>query len=178
MERLTFDGNFCDIAQCRELPCPHGGSCTQRKVWEKLKAYEDLGLDPEEYERALSADIMVRVAAVALGVPAEALRDAEYIKREAVLALVRPDAPEDEKAAVTIATAKKLVRSIVRRTPAADVAPVVHGHFVHDGPRFAGGVDWWNCSNCGRLASGVETRFDYCPWRGARMDGDDDAKAD
>ena len=43
--------------------------------WEKLKAYEDLGLDPEEYERALSADIMVRVAAVALGVPAEALRD-------------------------------------------------------------------------------------------------------
>lgn len=75
MERLTFDGNFCDIAQCRELPCPHGGNCTQRKVWEKLKAYEDLGLDPEEYERALSADIMVRVAAVALGVPAEALSE-------------------------------------------------------------------------------------------------------
>lgn len=43
MGRLTFDGNFCDIAQCRELPCPHGGSCTQRQVWEKLKAYEDLG---------------------------------------------------------------------------------------------------------------------------------------
>ena len=51
---------------------------------------------------------------------------AEYIDREAALALVRPDAPEDEKAAVTIATDKKLVRSIVRRTPAADVAPVVH----------------------------------------------------
>lgn len=49
---------------------------------------------------------------------------AEYFEREAALALVRPDAPEDEKAAVTIATAKKLVRSIVRRTPAADVAPV------------------------------------------------------
>lgn len=49
----------------------------------------------------------------------------EYIKREAALALVRPDAPEDEKAAVTIATAKKLVRSIVRRAPADDVAPVV-----------------------------------------------------
>lgn len=100
---------------------------------------------------------------------------AEYIEREAALALVRPDAPEDEKTAVTIATAKKLVRSIVRRTPAADVAPVVHGRFVHDGPRFAGGVDWWHCSNCGRLASGVETRFDYCPWCGARMDGDSDA---
>lgn len=59
--------------------------------------------------------------------------------------------------------------------PAADVAPVAHGHFVHDGPRFDHGVDWWHCSNCGRLASGVETRFDYCPWCGARMDGDSDA---
>lgn len=47
MEKLTFDGNFCDIAQCRELPCPHGGSCTQRKVWEKLKAYEDTWLTPK-----------------------------------------------------------------------------------------------------------------------------------
>lgn len=55
--------------------------------------------------------------------------------------------------------------------PAADVAPVVHGSFVHDGPRFSGGVDWWHCSNCGRLASGVEIRFVYCPNCGAKMDG-------
>lgn len=48
MERLTFDGNFCDIAQCRELPCPYNGACSQRKVWERLKAYEDTGLTPEE----------------------------------------------------------------------------------------------------------------------------------
>lgn len=41
----------------------------------------------------------------------------EYIKRKAALALVKPDAPEDEKAAVTIATAKKLVRSIIQRAP-------------------------------------------------------------
>lgn len=102
----------------------------------------------------------------------------EYIKRKAALALVKPDAPEDEKAAVTIATAKKLVRSIIQRAPAADVAPVVHGHFVHDGPRFSGGVDWWHCSSCGRLASGVETRFDYCPFCGAKMDGGDDGETD
>lgn len=44
MERLTFDGNFCDIAKCREI---NGGSsckdgyCSQRKVWERLKQYED-----------------------------------------------------------------------------------------------------------------------------------------
>ena len=52
MERLTFDGNFCDIAQCRELPCPHGGNCTQRKVWERLKKYEDSGLSPIACEEA------------------------------------------------------------------------------------------------------------------------------
>lgn len=44
MERLTFDGNFCDIAQCAELRygsfCPDG-ACSQRKVWERLKYYED-----------------------------------------------------------------------------------------------------------------------------------------
>ena len=47
MERLTFEGNFCDIAQCRELPCKHGGTCTQNQVWERLKAYEDAGLSPQ-----------------------------------------------------------------------------------------------------------------------------------
>ena len=47
MERLTFDGNFCDIAQCRELPCPYDGNCTQKQVWERLKAYEDAGLSPQ-----------------------------------------------------------------------------------------------------------------------------------
>ena len=41
MERLTFEGNFCDIAQCRELPYPHDNNCTQKQVWERLKAYED-----------------------------------------------------------------------------------------------------------------------------------------
>lgn len=50
MERLTFEGNFCDIAQCDVIPggsyCK-SGSCTQRKVWERLKAYENTGLTPE-----------------------------------------------------------------------------------------------------------------------------------
>ena len=41
MERLTFEGNFCDIAQCRDLACQQSGTCTQRLVWERLKAYED-----------------------------------------------------------------------------------------------------------------------------------------
>lgn len=60
MERLTFDGNFCDIAQCRELPCKYAGNCTQRQVWKRLKAYEDAGLSPQacaearEIEKTLS----------------------------------------------------------------------------------------------------------------------------
>lgn len=53
MERLTFEGNFCDIAQCAEIPggsfC-ESGSCSQKKTWERLKAYEDTGLTPEEID--------------------------------------------------------------------------------------------------------------------------------
>lgn len=44
-ERLTFEGNFCEIARCKETRwgkhCPDG-ACSQRKVWERLKQYEDL----------------------------------------------------------------------------------------------------------------------------------------
>ena len=48
MERLTFDGNFCDIAQCRDSACRQDGTCTQKEVWKRLKAYEDTGLSPEK----------------------------------------------------------------------------------------------------------------------------------
>ena len=45
MKRLTFDGNSCDIAMCQETPgisfC-EDGYCTQRKVWDRLKQYEDM----------------------------------------------------------------------------------------------------------------------------------------
>lgn len=52
MERLTFDGSFCDISQCRELPCPYNNACTQRQVWERLKQYEDSGLSPIACKKA------------------------------------------------------------------------------------------------------------------------------
>lgn len=52
MERLTFDGNFCEIAQCRELSCPYSTACMQRQVWERLKQYEDSGLSPIACEEA------------------------------------------------------------------------------------------------------------------------------
>ena len=50
---------------------------------------------------------------------------AKYIECEAALALVRPDDPNDERCAVTVATAKRLVRHALTAAPAADVAPVM-----------------------------------------------------
>lgn len=44
MQRLTFDGDFCEIAQCaatRYGSFCEDGACSQRKVWERLKALED-----------------------------------------------------------------------------------------------------------------------------------------
>ena len=64
MDRLTFDGSFCDIAQCTETS---GGSfcedgyCSQRKVWERLKQYEDTGYTPEEIAK-LQGDLIRRNA--------------------------------------------------------------------------------------------------------------------
>ena len=48
MERLTFDGNFCEIARCKEVKCPYDTDCSQKQVWERLKAYEDSRLSPED----------------------------------------------------------------------------------------------------------------------------------
>ena len=47
MERLTFDGNFCDISQCRELPCMHDDECEAKRVWERLKEFENTLWTPE-----------------------------------------------------------------------------------------------------------------------------------
>ena len=98
------------------------------------------------------------------------LQMAEYIDKEIALSLVQPDAPEDDTAAITIATAKKLVRSIIYRTPIADVAPVVHGKWIREDNSLG-----WVCSRCGR---GVNTNPEgidlYCYHCGAKMDEKED----
>ena len=48
MERMTFEGNFCEIARCGYPTCPYKDGCSQKQVWEKLKQYEDTGLSPEK----------------------------------------------------------------------------------------------------------------------------------
>ena len=92
---------------------------------------------------------------------------AEYIDKEIALSLVQPDTPEDEKSTVTIATAKKLVRSIIYRTPTADVAPVVHGQWKTNSDR----PDSLICSvcKCG-FDMWKHDPHNYCPNCGAKMD--------
>ena len=48
MARLTFEGNFCEIARCKEVKCPYDTACSQKQVWERLKQYEDSKLSPED----------------------------------------------------------------------------------------------------------------------------------
>ena len=95
---------------------------------------------------------------------------AEYIDKEMALSLVQPDAPEDEKSTVTIATAKKLVRSIIYRTPTADVAPVVHGKWIREDNSLG-----WVCSRCGKGVNNNPEGIDlYCYHCGAQMDEKED----
>lgn len=51
MERLTFEGNFCDISKCGYRVCPYDGNCSQKQVWERLKQFEDAFGTPEKAER-------------------------------------------------------------------------------------------------------------------------------
>lgn len=91
---------------------------------------------------------------------------AKYIERDCLIDMIDERNRNTCNGKMSCIQMKRMVESI----PAADVSPVRHGRFVHDGPRFAGGVDWWRCSSCGGLVSGAETRFDYCPNCGCKMD--------
>ena len=77
MERLTFEGNFCEIARCKEVKCPYDTNCSQKQVWERLKQYEDTKRTPEQIE-ALEAAIMGKAVTQITefeGLPIARLRD-------------------------------------------------------------------------------------------------------
>ena len=85
----------------------------------------------------------------------------EYIEREALLCMVQPDDPGDEMAVITIATAKKLIRSLAHCCPAADVAPVVRCKDCH----WRGSEEcamFYRCE-CGDQHT-WETDNDFCSW--------------
>ena len=84
---------------------------------------------------------------------------AEYIEREAAIEALRQSWPNTS-----------VMEDNIRRIPAADVRPVVHGKWIFQ----AGGEsefdagDFYLCSNCG--AAEFEEP-NYCPNCGAKMDG-------
>lgn len=59
------------------------------------------------------------------------------------------------------------VLSVLERVPTADVAPVIHGHWIYQG------LSPYNCfsrcSCCDVVFDGYET-LEYCPKCGAKMD--------
>ena len=100
---------------------------------------------------------------------------AKYIKCEAVLELIRPDDPNDERCAVTVATAKRLIRHALTAAPAADVAPVVHGEWeIVVG---SNGKEYMVCTCC-RVSQDLTGVFTYWPNCGALMDVGDSDEAD
>lgn len=52
MKRLTYAGDYCeDIAMCGKGPSRCGPKgCCNKQLWDRLKAYEDTGLSPEEVQ--------------------------------------------------------------------------------------------------------------------------------
>ena len=84
MERLTFEGNFCEIARCKEVKCPCDTDCSQKQVWEQLKQYEDTKRTPEQIE-ALEAAIMGKAVAQITefeGLPIARLRELAMADQE------------------------------------------------------------------------------------------------
>lgn len=91
----------------------------------------------------------------------------EYIKKETVLSIYRKWIPqleskEDEGDKRGVETCIAVLEDL----PAADVAPVVHGHWNED----RSGIII--CSKCRRGYNLVARYTNYCPNCGARMDGD------
>ena len=89
----------------------------------------------------------------------------EYISRDTAIARLTRLEVTDKLA--TMADAKQEIADM----PAADVAPVVHGHWISKNPH---GYEWtFVCSNCD-YADGYpfNDRHNYCPNCGAKMDGE------
>lgn len=94
---------------------------------------------------------------------------AEYINREAALAICEEEYREQLRilnyAGDSVAWD---IGHAIKELPAVDVAPVVHGRWIHDGRRIEGGIDWCHCSECGK-SDNFCARTNYCPNCGAKM---------
>lgn len=84
---------------------------------------------------------------------------AEYIKRET--AVKAADEWVSEACMAPVMRVSRLLDKL-QKVPAADVAPVVHGHRVDNGGSYA------RCSQCDGV---LPLCANYCPNCGAKMDG-------
>ena len=95
----------------------------------------------------------------------------KYIKKEEAIRALLNDATEQ------VGYSREEAADCIRYMDTADVAPVVHGRWEWIGPyRYNDDGMIGTCSVCKerlRLFA-----YNYCPNCGAKMDGDDDAKAD
>lgn len=101
---------------------------------------------------------------------------AEYIEREATIELLRSLGSRDyRREKGTIQDAIKMV-SFSEYTPAADVAPVVHGRWGTGRFNLETGNYEEQCIRCRNFSK--EYGKPYCPNCGAKMDGGDSDAAD
>ena len=101
------------------------------------------------------------------------MAEKEYIERNNVISHKRPFTEFDEGG--WSCKVQAVAVEDIQNIPAADVAPVRHGHWVSE---YDCGYITPHCSECGETAlTKEETSYDYvyssyCPHCGAKMDGD------
>lgn len=106
----------------------------------------------------------------------------DYIEREAALAICEKEYKERVKMADWCGdTVARNIAADVSAIPAADVAPVRRGRWIH--PHWCNSVSAADCSECGAEAHHIEYRgvqkyYKICPSCGARMDKEDEHEAD
>lgn len=97
---------------------------------------------------------------------------AEYIDRKALKSEIVKRLGISERK--YLLPAEKAIWDVICAVPAADVRPVVRGKWERKPDPFGFFDDIPVCSNCGNTTKWRETYL-FCPYRGARMDGDADA---
>lgn len=102
MERLTYD--FCvgdkhcwqvkgaDNLECREV-CRNQGEngctdCHIAKAFDRLAAYEETGLEPEDMKRAFNEDATLKLAGQILGMSPDRLRELAQAEKEGRLVVL------------------------------------------------------------------------------------------
>ena len=93
------------------------------------------------------------------------MAEKEYIEREAALKqnyFSESKTPDDNY------RFNAEIKFCISSLPAADVAPVKHGHWVKEKPDV---LIHWHCSVCKNCYYLEEPNANYCPHCGAKMDG-------